>query len=180
VAPILLIIRYTKNGVFSGQGVCTHPTHLVCLRHCLSLSQRQSTVTHRNRCSPIYRLRYHWLIIGTFEYKYMNWSDLLFFCPEVQYNGNVTYHLALRWVPIYSYTHLDLETFSSCGPSVGMFLNSAVSSSWSSSINHLQDNIRGKTNCANTGERIKHAHNMETRCHYSWTMRPRYWRKRIK
>ena len=45
VAPILLIflrikltrvynseIRYTKN-VFSWQGVCTHPTHLVCLRH---------------------------------------------------------------------------------------------------------------------------------------------------
>jgi len=47
VAPILLIffrikltreynseIRYTKNYVFSWQGVCTHPTHLVCLRHC--------------------------------------------------------------------------------------------------------------------------------------------------
>jgi len=26
-------IRYTKNYVFSWQGVCTHPTHLVCLRH---------------------------------------------------------------------------------------------------------------------------------------------------
>jgi len=26
-------IKYTKNYVFSWQGVCTHPTHLVCLRH---------------------------------------------------------------------------------------------------------------------------------------------------
>jgi len=29
-------IRYTKNYVFSWQGVCTHPTHPVCLRHWLN------------------------------------------------------------------------------------------------------------------------------------------------
>jgi len=31
-------IRYTKKYVFSWQGVCTHPAHLVCLRHWTELN----------------------------------------------------------------------------------------------------------------------------------------------
>jgi len=44
-------IRYTKNYVFSWQGVCTHPTHPVCLRHCVCLSVPYGFLTQIHKAS---------------------------------------------------------------------------------------------------------------------------------
>jgi len=45
-------IRYTKNYIFSLQGVCTHATHLVCLRYWFYLVRFELSVAVI-RCSNV-------------------------------------------------------------------------------------------------------------------------------